>query len=96
MLDKVATTPPVTLADVMAELKSLRALVEGFARSVRNADGDELSVPEAAALAGVSQQCIRNWCARHGIGVYDSGSFRYRISRAKLEAHLRPRHHGEV
>lgn len=44
--------------------------------------GEWLTVPEAAAIAEVSERCIRNWCLDHGIGIKVRG--RWRVSRASL------------
>ncbi|MBL8845461.1 MAG: helix-turn-helix domain-containing protein [Hyphomicrobium zavarzinii] len=43
---------------------------------------DWLTVPEAAAIAEISERCIRNWCLDHGIGIKVRG--RWRVSRASL------------
>jgi hypothetical protein len=50
---------------------------------------DELSVAEAAAICGRSQQTIRNW-APH-IGRFDQKVHRLIVSKARLAAYLRKR-----
>jgi excisionase family DNA binding protein len=43
---------------------------------------DWLTVPEAAAIAEVSERTIRAWCRDHRIGIMVGG--RWRVSRASL------------
>lgn len=63
---------PVTLDSLHAELVELRALVvERLPASVPMPDSDAkrfIAVSEAARLAGVSTQTIRNWIDRYNIG----------------------------
>jgi hypothetical protein len=45
---------------------------------------DEITVAQAAPIAGVDKQSIRNWCRRHGIGRYDVGRAQWVVSRSRL------------
>jgi hypothetical protein len=56
-----------------------------------------LSTTEAAALALVSRQCIRDWIARHPhIGRYVAREGRYVVSRRALRAYLLARSDGKL
>jgi hypothetical protein len=87
MLDRPTIAEP-TLADVVAELRSLRELIEQRI-GVAQDSGDELSVPQAARIVGKTEQTIRNW-APH-IGYFDARARRFIISKAKLAAYLEAR-----
>jgi hypothetical protein len=63
---------PVTLDDVLAEVRSLRALVE---RLVAQPQPERawVTVSEAASLTFRSEGAIRKRCRTHGIGVRIAG-----------------------
>lgn len=64
----------------MAQLFSAPGLLQPF--DPREA----ISIPEAAALAGVSLRAMRDWCVKHEIGRSIAG--RWRVSRVALRALL--------
>ena len=73
-----------------------RYLVAGRRQAVVLVDGDQmLTTQQAAALAGRSDECIRQWVRESGIGVFDETLNRYFISRRRLEKYLIERH-GEI
>ena len=91
MLD---TSQPATLDDVLAALDAvvanqaeLRARIEQLERTHASND-DLLTVAAAARIVGRSEQCIRDWCDREGVGRFDEGIHRYWVSRAKLRSYV--------
>lgn len=56
--------------------------------SEANTMGGMSSIPTAAIEAGVSDETMRNWCRRYGIGHKVGG--RYRVILPKLRAMLNP------
>jgi len=51
-------------------------------------DAGDVSVAEAARLAGRSTQTLRRWCDDFGVGKYSDAAGCYLVCRAKLRAHL--------
>ena len=78
------------LAALTAEVSALRALIERIATAeppTPQDDGEHyISVAEAARLARVSTQTIRNWIDQHNIGRYCEPI--YLVDRRLLRDHL--------
>jgi hypothetical protein len=78
--------------EVIAELRELRQDVAALRNELRNAlvcitqPDDKLSVARAADLVGRSEECVRNWIAKHRIGIFDPTSHRYIVFESKLRA----------
>jgi excisionase family DNA binding protein len=54
-------------------------------------EAEELTSAEAARLAGVSTQAVRDWCHAYGIGAWSPRLKAYLIDRRKLETFLEKR-----
>ena len=54
-------------------------------------EAEELTSAEAAAVAGVTLQAIRDWCHAYGIGSWSPRLKVYLIDRRKLETFLEKR-----
>jgi hypothetical protein len=80
--------------DLLAEIRAFRAEFAEFVAARDNvpatpaAPSDDLSVDQAAQLAEVSQQTIRNWLKRRAIGRWNAAFLAWTVSRRKLRAHL--------
>jgi hypothetical protein len=72
---------PVTLGDVVAELRSLRELVERFV-SQPQPECVWVTVSEAASLTFRTEAAIRKRCRTRGIGVRVNG--KWRVDRTRL------------
>jgi hypothetical protein len=46
-----------------------------------------MSVAEAAEIAMRSEECIRRWCAKHSIGIFDRDGHRWIVFEGRLRAH---------
>jgi hypothetical protein len=55
------------------------------------AESEELTSSEAAELAGVTQQAIRDWCQAYGIGEWSHRLKQYLVDRQRLNALLEKR-----
>lgn len=75
-------------ADEVATLQRLVAeLSAALAAKTRDEADEQLTVKEAAALAGRSEECIRDWCRGvPGLARLDPDAHKYRISLARLRA----------
>jgi hypothetical protein len=62
-----------------------------LAQKLREQSDEQITVTEAAALAGISVQAMRKMVVKHNIGRLDPHSHIYLISRRKLEAILKRR-----
>ena len=65
-----------------------RYLVAGRQTRFFENNDELLTTQQAAALAGRSDECIRNWCREGGIGCYDGTLHRYFISKRKLTEYI--------
>jgi hypothetical protein len=69
-----------------------RLVVRYLATLLLEAAGDSddplLTVDQAADLAGIGRQSIRNWCKWHHIGAMDKERRRFMVSKTKLRAYL--------
>jgi hypothetical protein len=81
---------PLELASLPPELRAveLRRLGDLFHAKADVLDGGSLTVQEAAETIGRSEENVRQWVRRFGIGYFDRTSGRYVISRSKLAAHM--------
>jgi hypothetical protein len=84
MLDEVTSE----VMELRHELAELRGRVDRLERQRSYSDDDGLTVAAAGRLAGRSEQCIRDWCERAGIGQFDAVAARYRVSRRRLRSYM--------
>jgi hypothetical protein len=83
--------------DKVAELQRLAAdLSEELAAMKGEAADEQLTVTEAAAIAGVTPACIRQWVVKHRLGTLDPHSHIFLISKSKLRDFLLRRHGGQL
>jgi hypothetical protein len=76
---------PEARAALAAELRQRATALNAEADRL---DGGWLTTQEAAAAIGRSEENVRQWVRRFGIGHFDSASHRYAVSRSKLTAHM--------
>ena len=69
----------------------LERLLTDLRDKLRDAADEQITVAEAAALAGISVQAIRKMILKHNIGRLDPHSHFYLVSKRKLEAVLKRR-----
>jgi hypothetical protein len=72
-------------ARLAAELRRRAAALNAEADAL---DGGHLTTGEAAEAIGRSEECIRQWIRRYGIGYRDDRAHRFMVSRSKLVAHM--------
>jgi hypothetical protein len=79
--------------DALATMQRLNAeLLAALADKTRDDADQWLTVTEAAAATGVTPACIRQWIAKHDIGVFDRRTGIFHVSRRRLGDFLRRRH----
>jgi hypothetical protein len=82
----IETRPIEASAALAAELRRLAAFLNERADEL---DGDILlTVQEAAQLAGRTDEAVRVWIRKHGIGVYDPVARRHMIRKSHLVAYV--------
>jgi hypothetical protein len=72
-------------AALAAELRQRASALNAEADAL---DGGWLTTQEAADAIGRSEECIRQWIRRYGIGYRDDRAHRFMVSRSKLVAHM--------
>jgi|HubBroStandDraft_2_1064218.scaffolds.fasta_scaffold43103_3 hypothetical protein len=83
--------------DNVATLQRLVAdLSEELAARIKEEADEPLTVVEAAAIAGVTPACIRQWVVKHRIGSLDPHSHIFLISKSRLHDYLLRRHGGHL
>jgi hypothetical protein len=81
----IQTRPLEDRASFAAELRRLAIVLHAEADKL---DGGFLTTQEAAEAIGRSEENVRQWVRRFGIGHFDGASHRYFISRSKLTVHM--------
>jgi hypothetical protein len=81
----IETRPLEDRASLAAELRRLADVLNAEADKL---DGGWLTTQEAAEAIGRSEECIRQWIRRYGIGYLDARAHRFVVSRSKLVAHM--------
>jgi excisionase family DNA binding protein len=66
----------------------LRRIADALNAEADRLDGGYMTTQQAAEVIGRSEENLRQWVRRFGIGHFDSGAHRYVISRSKLTAHM--------
>jgi hypothetical protein len=66
----------------------LRRLADELHAAADKLDGGWLTTREAAEAIGRSEECIRQWIRRYGIGHFDDRAHRFMVSRSKLTLHM--------
>jgi hypothetical protein len=81
----IETLPAEASAALAGELRRLAGVLNAEADKL---DGGYLTTQAAAAAIGRSEECVRQWVGRYGIGHFDDASHCYAVSRSKLTAHM--------
>jgi hypothetical protein len=66
----------------------LRQRADALNAEADRLDGGPLTTQEAAEAIGRSEECVRQWIRRYGIGHLDDRAHRFMVSRSKLVAHM--------
>jgi hypothetical protein len=76
------------LEDRAAFAAELRQRATALNAEADRLDGGHMTTQEAAEAIGRSEECIRQWIRRYGIGYRDDRAHRFMVSRPKLTAHI--------
>jgi hypothetical protein len=81
---------PAAVASLPPEVRAaeLRRLADALHAEADRLDGGHMTTQEAAEAIGRSEENVRQWVRRFGVGYYDSASHRYWVSKSKLRAHM--------
>jgi hypothetical protein len=81
---------PADIVSLAPEVRAveLRRIADLLNTAADKIDGGFMTTQQAAEACGRSEENLRQWCRRFGIGHFDNTSHRYQVSKSKLTAHL--------